>query len=52
MSLQANFENQIKSINGWIKQEELARASQEVALRTEVAKVNDSVRYELDVFKN
>ena len=50
-SLQNNFEAQIRGINGWIRQEELARASQEAALRGEVAKVNDSVRYEIDNFK-
>lgn len=50
--LQNSLEAQIRSINGWIKQEELARAQQEVNLRAEVAKVNDGVRYELDGFKN
>jgi hypothetical protein len=50
--MQANLEAQLRGINGWIRQEELARASQEVALRAEVGKVNDSVRYELDNFKN
>ena len=42
----------MRSINGWIKQEELARASQEVAIRGEVGKVSDAVRYEIDGFKN
>jgi len=50
--LQNNFEAQLRSINGWIKQEELARAAQEVAIRGEVAKVSDAVRYEIDGFKN
>ena len=51
-SLSANLEAQIRSINGWIRQEEMARTQQEVALRGEVAKINDSVRYEIDGFKN
>lgn len=50
--LQNNFESQIRSINGWIKQEEMARAAQEVQIRSEVSKVNDAVRYEVDSFKN
>ena len=51
-SIQANLEAQIRSINGWIRQEEMARTQQEVSLRGEVAKINDSVRYEIDGFKN
>ena len=51
-SLTANLEAQIRSINGWIRQEEMARTQQEVGLRGEVAKINDSVRYEIDGFKN
>lgn len=50
--LQNNFESQLRSINGWIKQEELARASQEVGLRGEVSKISDAVRYEIDGFKH
>ena len=30
----------------------MARTQQEVSLRGEVAKINDSVRYEIDGFKN
>ena len=51
-SIQSNLESQIRGINGWIRQEELARAQQEVNIRAEVNKVNDSVRYEIDGFKN
>ena len=51
-SINANLEAQIRSINGWIRQEEMARTQQEVNLRAEVAKINDSVRYEIDGFKN
>ena len=50
-SINANLEAQIRSINGWIRQEEMARTQQEVNLRAEVAKINDSVRYEIDGFK-
>ena len=50
-TLQANFESQIRGINGWIKQEEMARASLEVATRGEIAKIGDAVRYEIDGFK-
>ena len=51
-SVNANLEAQIRSINGWIRQEEMARTQQEVNLRAEVAKINDAVRYEIDGFKN
>lgn len=51
-SLQNSLESQIRSINGWIKQEELARAQQEINLRAEVSKIGDAVRYEMDGFKN
>jgi flagellar hook-associated protein FlgK len=51
-SLSNNLEAQLRSINGWIRQEEMARTQQEVNLRAEVAKINDAVRYELDNFKN
>lgn len=30
----------------------MARATQEVAIRSEVSKVSDAVRYEIDGFKN
>ena len=43
-SLNSNLEAQIRSINGWIRQEEMARTQSEVALRGEISKVNDSVR--------
>ena len=50
-SMSANLEAQIRGINSWIRQEELARAQQEVTIRGEVSKVNDAVRYEVDSFK-
>lgn len=50
-TIQNNLETQIRSINSWIKQEELARAQQEVNIRGEIVKISDSVRYELDGFK-
>ena len=50
--LQNTFDSQIRSINGWIRQEELARAQQEVSLRAELAKIGDGVRYEVDGFKS
>ena len=50
-TIQNNLETQIRSINSWIKQEELARAQQEVNMRGEIVKISDSVRYELDGFK-
>ena len=49
--MSANLEAQIRGINSWIRQEELARAQQEVTIRGEVSKVNDAVRYEVDSFK-
>ena len=49
--MQANLEAQLRGINSWIRQEELARSSQEASLRGEVSKVNDSIRYEIDGFK-
>ena len=50
--MQSNIEGQIRGINGWIRQEELARAQQEVTIRAEVSKINDAVRYEIDAFKS
>jgi len=38
-SLQNSLESQIRSINGWIKQEELARAQQEINLQATKTKV-------------
>lgn len=38
MGLQHSMEQQLKTINGWIKQEELARNQQEINLRTEINK--------------
>lgn len=49
--MNSNLEAQIRSINGWIRQEEMARTQQEVNLRAEVAKINDAVKYEIDGFK-
>lgn len=51
MGLQQSMENQLRTINGWIKQEELARNQQEINLRTEIAKAQDNVRYDVDNFK-
>ena len=42
----------MRTINGWIKQEELARNQQEVNLRTEIAKAQDSIRYDVENFKS
>ena len=38
MGLQQTIEQQLKTISGWIKQEELARNQQEINLRTEISK--------------
>lgn len=51
MSLQNSLETQIRTINGWVKQEELARTQQEISLRTEIGKVADSVKYDVEGFK-
>ena len=50
--ISSNFDAQIRSINGWLRQEELARAQQEVNIRAELAKVADGVRYEVDGFRS
>ena len=52
MSLQNSLETQIRTINGWVKQEELARTQQEINLRTEIGKVADSVKYDVENFKS
>ena len=39
-------------MSGWIKQEELARNQQEINLRTEISKAQDSIRQDVDSFKN
>jgi len=51
-SLSNNLEAQIRSINGWVRQEEMARSQQEVHMRAEISKVSDSVRYEIDGFRS
>lgn len=38
LGLQQSLETQLRTINGWIKQEELARNQQEINLRTEIAR--------------
>lgn len=50
--LQHSLEQQMRTINGWIKQEELARSQQEINLRTEISKAQEAVRYDVDGFKN
>ena len=52
MGLQQTLETQMRTINGWIKQEELQRNQQEINLRTEIAKAQDNIRYDVDNFKN
>ena len=51
MALQNSLETQIRTINGWVKQEELARTQQEINLRAEIGKVGDSLRYDIEGFK-
>ena len=51
MGLQQTLETQMRTVNGWIKQEELARNQQEINLRTEIAKAQDTIRYDVDSFK-
>lgn len=46
------METQIRTINGWVKQEELARTQQEINLRTEIGKVADNIRYDVEGFKS
>ena len=52
MGLQQSMETQLRTINGWIKQEELARSQQEINLRAEIAKAQDNIRYDVDGFKS
>ena len=52
MGLQHSLETQLKTINGWLKQEELARNQQEINLRTEISKAQDTIRYDVDSFKS
>ena len=51
LGIQQTLETQMRTINGWIKQEELARNQQEINLRTEIAKAQDNLRYDVDNFK-
>ena len=51
LALQNSLEMQIRTINGWIKQEELQRTQSEINLRGEIAKVADTLRYDMDSFK-
>lgn len=38
-NLQHNLESQIKAVNSWVKQEELARTQQEINMRMEISKI-------------
>ena len=51
LSLQTSLETQIRTINAWVKQEELARTQQEIMLRTEIAKITDGSKYDIEAFK-
>lgn len=51
MGLQQSLETQLRTINSWIKQEELARSQVEINLRTEIVKAADGLRYDVDSFK-
>ncbi len=51
LSLQNSLETQIRTINGWVKQEELSRAQQEINLRGEIGKMQETFRYDIDGFK-
>lgn len=51
MSLQTSLETQIRTINGWVKQEELSRTQQEIMLRGEIAKITDGSKYDIESFK-
>jgi hypothetical protein len=51
MALQTSLETQIRTINGWVKQEELARTQQEIMLRTEIAKITDGSKFDIEAFK-
>lgn len=51
MGIQQSLEQQLRTINGWIKQEELQRNQQEINLRTEISKAQDNIRYDIDSFK-
>jgi hypothetical protein len=47
-TLQANFDAQIRAINGWLRQEEMARSQMEAQIRGEMSKVGDGVKYEVE----
>ena len=51
MALQTSLETQIRTINGWVKQEELARTQQEIMLSTEIAKITDGSKFDIEAFK-
>ena len=38
LGLQQSLDQQVRTINGWIKQEEIARNQQEINMRTEIQK--------------
>mmetsp|Transcript_2287 Transcript_2287/g.2232 ORF Transcript_2287/g.2232 Transcript_2287/m.2232 type:complete len:135 (+) Transcript_2287:1095-1499(+) len=51
LALQNSLEVQIRTINGWVKQEELQRTQLEINLRNDLSKVNDQIKYDIDNFK-
>jgi hypothetical protein len=52
LALQTSLETQIRTINGWVKQEELSRTQQEIMLRTEISKITDGSKYDIEAFKS
>ena len=52
LAIQNNLEAQIRTINSWVKQEELSRTQLDVNLRMEQSKANETIRSELEGFKH
>lgn len=52
LGLQQSLDQQVRTINGWIKQEEIARNQQEINMRTEIQKAQENNRFDIENFKN
>ena len=51
MGLQNNLEAQIRTVNSWVKQEELSRTQLEVNMRMEIARLTEQLKGDIETFK-
>jgi hypothetical protein len=52
LGIQQSLESQMRTVNSWIKQEEVNRSQAETMLRAEIIKSADGVRFDVETFKS